>query len=131
MKYLKAALKAVYEGDALLNSALKNLYFIDKPASGQRPFAVIKPMPGSHIYTSRNRIDWLPIHFEVEGRTADSVSDVAELLYSAYDNAVLSYTGSSYSHISIRRVDFDGPNEQSGTHTFSIYYVIQRAKQLA
>ena len=127
MQYLKAALLSVYEGDGALQSVVKNMYFVNRPASGQRPFVLIRPIVGSHIYTSHNRIDWLPINFVVEARTEASLMAAVDLIYLAYDTASLIYTG-SYTHVSIRRVDFDGPHEDSGTWTFTIYYVIQRVK---
>lgn len=131
MKYLKAALQAIYDGDAVLQNDLKKLYFVNKAASGQRPFGLIEPVQGSHMYASHNRIDWLPIAFKIEARSEDGLLTAVDSVYAAYDNAVLPYTGSDYVHVSIRRVDFDGPTEESGIWTFIIYYVIQRAKSLA
>ncbi len=131
MQYLKAALQSIYDGDAVLQIDLKKLYFINKAASGQRPFGLIKPLQGSHMYSARNRIDWLPIEFKIEARSEDSLMAAIDSVYNAYDNAVLPYNGSTYKHVSIRRVDFDGPYEESGVWTFTIFYVIQRSKVLA
>ena len=131
MQYLKAALQSIYDGDAVLQIDLKKLYFVNKAASGQRPFGLISPIQGSHMYSSHNRIDWLPIEFKIEARSENSLLTAVESVYTAYDNAVLPYDGSDYVHVSIRRVDFDGPHEESGVWTFTIYYIIQRAKALA
>ncbi len=127
MQYLKAALLSVYDGDAALQSAMTGMYYVNRPASGQRVFAIINPIVGSYMYTARNRIDWLPVSFEIQARSEDSLMTAVDLMYLAYDEAVLVY-GGSYVHVSIIRVDTDGPYEQSGTWTFTIFYVIQRAK---
>lgn len=130
MKYLGQALLALYEGSATLKAVLQDMYFINKPASARRPFALITPIAGTHGYSSQNRIEWIPVTFVIEGRTQESVMDAAEALYRVYDNATLQYAVAFCEHISIRRLGFSGPDEDSGVWTYSVDYGIQRARGL-
>ena len=129
MKYLKTALLEKYSESAALKNVCKHMYFIDRPASPQRPFALVTIVPGDHGYTSANRVDIIVAQFEIEGRTLEAISDAIEQFHLVFDHATLDY-GDVFKHISIRRTNFDGPKEESGIWKHTMDYLIQRSKAL-
>ena len=85
-------------------------------------------MTGDVNYSSQNRIEVLPTQILIESRTLAQMAAAIEALHDAFDDAALTYAGSSYVHVSIRRTGFAGPEEHSGVWTYTADYLIQRAK---